>query len=239
MQTFKPTANNLALALTIIALQPAFAAEPAIEAAKSGAVQAELHSAERKAALDAINAQIEQIDRAVEHAPDQVSKDAAKLRLKTLKDRRAELRKVYVSAKAAELASDTRVEYEKVVAWTKSTARDVKQAVAGPEVGPGDTARAAVNPEANVALAQIALYRLNPSPDNKAEVKAALAALDEEIERLEAHAKALPKGDPRRALEKRIKALEKRENALKRDFTKARWDAVVADLKTEWSQLTD
>lgn len=239
MKTFKPTATNIALALTLIALQPAFAADPAVGAAQSEAAKAEINSAERKAALEAIDAQIKDIDRAVDNAPDKASKEAAKLRLKALKERRAELRKDYASAKAGELAADTKVEYEKVAAWTKNTARGVKEKVVGPEVGPADTARAAVNPEANIALTQIALYRLSPSPDNKAEVKAALKALDEEIDRLEDHAKTLPKGDERRALEKRIKALEKREKALKRDFTKARWDAVVADLKSEWNQLVN
>lgn len=239
MKTFKPTATNIALALTLIALQPAFAADPAVGAARSEAAQAEATSAERKAALEAIDAQIKQIDRAVDNAPDDASKEAAKLRLKALKERRSDLRKDYAAAKAGELKADAKLEYEKVAAWTKDTARDVKEKVAGPEVGPADTARAAVNPEANAALAQIAVYRLNPSPDNKTEVKAALEALDDEIDRLEDYADELPKGAERRSLEKRVKALEKRESALKRDFTKARWDALVADLKTEWNQITD
>lgn len=239
MKTFKPAATNIALALTLIALQPAFAADPAVGAAQSEAAKAEATSAERKAALDALDTQIKQIELSIKNAPDTASKEAAELRLKALKDRRSDLRKDYASAKAAELKADAKLEYEKVAAWTKTTARDVKEKVAGPEVGPADTARAAVNPEANIALAQIALYRLDPSPDNKADVKAALEALDDEIDRLEDHAKTLPKGDERRALEKRIKALEKREKALKRDFTKARWDALVGDLKTEWNQLTN
>jgi hypothetical protein len=103
----------------------------------------------------------------------------------------------------------------------------------------GSARSAAAGPEADSAFAPFPVYRLNPSPANKAEVKAALEALDDEIDRLEDYAEDLPKGTERSALEKRIKALDKRESALKRDFTKARWDSLVADLKTEWNQLAD
>jgi hypothetical protein len=112
----------------------------------------------------------------------------------------------------------------------------VKDKVAGPEVDASAAAQAAASPEANAASAQVGLYRMDPSPENKAEVKAALEALEAEIDRLEHYAGTLPQGENRRALEKRIKALEKRENALQRDFTKARWDALVGDVKTEWDQ---
>lgn len=221
MKTFKPTAANIALALTLIALQPAFAADATVGAAQSEAAKAEATSAERKAALEVIDTQIKHIERAVDNAPDEASKEAAKLRLKALKERRSDLRKNYAAAKADELKADTKLEYEKVAAWTRKTARD------------------AVNPRPNAALAQIAVYRLDPSPENKTEVKAALEALDDEIDRLEDYAETLTKGPERRALEKRVKALEKREDALKRDFTKARWDSLVSDLRAEWNQIAD
>lgn len=227
---------NVALALALIVLQPAFAAAPAVNDARSEVISAETGSTERKAALSAIDDQIERIERAVDNAPEEVSQQEAEFRLDVLKSRRSELRKDYAAAMARELKADALLEYEKVAAWTKETARDMKQQITGPEVGPADTADAAVNPETNAALVGIALYRLKPSPENKGEVKAALEALDDEIDRLDDYAADLPKGETRAALEKRIKALEKREKALKRDFTSARWDALVADVKREWHQ---
>lgn len=239
MKTFTPNAANIALALTLIALQPAIAADSAVGTAQSEAAAAEVIAAERKASLERIDAQIKQIEQAVENAPDQATKDEAKTRLATLKERRSDLQRDYASSKAREILADAKVEYAKVADWTKRTARDVKERVAGPDVGPADTARAAINPEANAALAQIALYRLSPSPENKADVKAALDALEDEIDRLKDHAKSLPRGEERRDLQRRVKALEKREKALKRDFTSARWDAIVGDLKSEWNRITD
>lgn len=54
---------------------------------------------------------------------------------------------------------------------------------------PADDA-ATVNPEAGAATTHRARYRLNPSPESKTEVEAALEALDDEIDRLEDHADA-------------------------------------------------
>lgn len=239
MKALKPNATHLALALVLIGLRPAIAADAAVGAAQSEAAAAEAHSAEHKAALAAIDARIEGIEAALDRAPDAAEQTAAKQRLEILKQRRSELRKDYAKAKLDELQADTKVEYEKVAAWTKKTARDVKEKIAGPEVDAPARAQAAANPEANAALAEVELYRMNPSPENKQEVKAALAALDAEIDRLEARSDALPKGDERARMEKRVKALEKRENALRRDFTKARWDALVSDVKQERSSMSD
>ena len=238
MKTLKPNATHLALALILIGLRPAFAAGPATGAARAEAVAAETASAERKAALASVDAQIDRIEAALDHAPDAAEQNAARARLAALKERRSELRKHYARARVEELQTDARIEYEKVAAWTRKTTRDLKEKIADADapVDASSAAQAAANPEASAASAQLGLYRMDPSPENKAEVQAALAALDAEIDRLEEHAGALPPGENRRALEKRIKALEKRENALQRDFTKARWDALVRDVKTEWDQ---
>lgn len=234
------TASNVALALTLLALRPALsAAEPAVDAARDKASSAAAHADERKAALAEIDARIAIIEKSVEHAPDDAARSALRERLESLKKRRAELRKDYVAAKAAELRADTHVEYQKVLAWTKGAVADAKDAVVGPEPGATDTATAAINPKAVNATAHLALYRMNPSPENKEEVKAALAALDAEIDRLQARAKAMPKGPERDALRKRAKALDDRRDELAGDFTKARWDAVVSDVKAEWDRITD
>lgn len=138
---------NVALALALIVLQPAFAAAPAVNDARSEVISAETGSTERKAALSAIDDQIERIERAVDNAPEEVSQQEAEFRLDVLKSRRSELRKDYAAAMARELKADALLEYEKVAAWTKETARDMKQQITGPEVGPADTARAALDDE--------------------------------------------------------------------------------------------
>lgn len=138
---------NVALALALIVLQPAFAAAPAVNDARSEVISAETGSTERKAALSAIDDQIERIERAVDNAPEEVSQQEAEFRLDVLKSRRSELRKDYAAAMARELKADALLEYEKVAAWTKETARDMKQQITGPEVGPAHTARAALDDE--------------------------------------------------------------------------------------------
>ncbi|MBC8009108.1 MAG: hypothetical protein H7067_03315, partial [Burkholderiales bacterium] len=198
---------------------------------------AEAGSAESKAALAALDAQIVAIETALDHAPDAAEQTAAKQRLAALKERRSALRKDYAQEKFDELQADTKVEYEKATAWIKSTAGAVKETVVGPEVDAASSVQAAVNPQADVVTFQVNIYKLKPSPENKGEVKTALDALDAEIERLKDHAKSPPKGENRSALETRIKALEKREGSLQGEFTRAGWDSLVGDLKSEWDQV--
>ncbi len=76
---------------------------------------------------------------------------------------------------------------------------------------------------------KLEVSKLNPSPANPAEVKAALAALDAAIVREEARAKALPTihEDP---LAKIARAKQGRAE-LAQQFTKEKWVAVTKDLE--------
>lgn len=233
------TASNVALALALIALKPVLNADPVVESARDQAAASEVHASERKLALAEIDAQIAAIEHSLHQAPDAATKDAARARLDELKKRRADLRKNYVSAKAAELRADANLEYRKAVAWTKGTIADVKETVSGTKPAASGHVTATTSPEAAGATARIALYKLNPSPDNKAEVKAALEALDDEVDRLEDHADDMPKSAERDALRKRVEALEARKDALESDFNRARWDALVSDLKSEWDRVAN
>ncbi|MFH1496362.1 MAG: hypothetical protein ABII82_00925 [Verrucomicrobiota bacterium] len=237
------TKSQIALALTLIALRPAFAADPAVGSAETKATKAEAVADDYKASLDQINASIDAIEQRVENAPDGAERSSAEARLDALKERRSELRKNYVKAKADELAADLKVEYAKVAAWTKDTYRDVKAKVTGDaqddQPGAMPKTQAALDAEANKAMARIAVYKMNPSPENKADVKRALDALDDEIERLDDHCDAMPDSPRRAALEKRVDALEDRHDDLANDFTKARWDALVADLRGSWESLVN
>lgn len=236
------TTSRLALIATLMALRPAFGEDvPAATTAEVRAETAEAKADAHRASLDQINASIDAIEARIANAPDDTEKAAAETRLKALKERRAELRKNFIKAKADELVADLKVEYDKVAAWTKRTYKNVKDKVTGDDDQPGlvPTTRAAVDPDANTARAEIEFYRMNPSPENKADVKRALKALDQEIDRLDDYADTLPKGEKRDAVKQRVKALEAREKELKRDFTKARWDSLVNDLRESWNSLVD
>lgn len=74
------------------------------------------------------------------------------------------------------------------------------------------------------------LARLNPRPNDKAEVKAALEAVDAEIRRLERHVPDLGLAE-RPAEQARIKRFKDRRDQLGKEFSKAGWDGLVGELK--------
>jgi hypothetical protein len=75
---------------------------------------------------------------------------------------------------------------------------------------------------------------VHPNPASPADVKAALDILDREIKRME-RAAAMKQGSVIPDLEEeRIQRIKQRREQLARQFTKARWDELVADLKTEY-----
>jgi hypothetical protein len=86
-------------------------------------------------------------------------------------------------------------------------------------------------PPRNHGKPEFTVAKLKPSPSNPAEVKAALAALDHEIKRLEDRAGEFVAGSPARESEAaRLKRIKERRAALEKNFTKAAWDAMVGDL---------
>lgn len=87
-------------------------------------------------------------------------------------------------------------------------------------------------PGAGSANPGLAVAKLNPSAGNAAEVKAALEALDREIKRLDDRLAGMATGAVGRDAEAaRVKRIKDRRAALAREFTKAGWDTLVADLK--------
>jgi len=78
----------------------------------------------------------------------------------------------------------------------------------------------------------LALSRLNPSPDNPAEVRAALEVVDREINRMEQRLGALTIDSKARDAESSlVQRVKDRRKALGQEFTKAGWDALLGDLK--------
>ena len=73
---------------------------------------------------------------------------------------------------------------------------------------------------------------------NKAEVaKASLDHLDADIDLLEAKIDAVQDPVRKDELKMRFKALKERRSELGHEFRKARYDALVADVKDEWNKL--
>lgn len=88
------------------------------------------------------------------------------------------------------------------------------------------------------ASLDIAAYKLRPTDTNKEEATIALKALAAEITGLKARAAALPSGERRAAAEARIARLEERKSTLDREFNKARFDALIDEVKAEWATPT-
>jgi uncharacterized protein YpuA (DUF1002 family) len=49
----------------------------------------------------------------------------------------------------------------------------------------------------------------------------------------------MPKGDNRDAAKRRLKALEERKDQLEHDFNKARFNALIDDVKNEWHDFVN
>ena len=197
-----------------------------------------------KAALKELDAEIDHVDALIDNAPTAQDKAAAKARMAVLKERRSELRKTYVSARYDELKADVRAEGNRISSWSKRTftkdpaekaADDAKDAVRDAKSAARDAGDSAYARASTVgATVDIAAYKMRPTDTNKDEAKAALKALNQNIEQLEDRTDKMPKGPERDIVKGRIKALEDRKDELKHQFNKARFNALVDDVQGEW-----
>lgn len=130
--------------------------------------------------------------------------------LQTLKDRVEALRGAFDRSKFDELRSDINLQAQRLAL-----------AMAPLRTPP----RPKTDPSRTVLLA-----RLKPRADDKAEVKAALDAVDVEIRRLESHVPDLSLAD-RQVEQARLKRLKERRDQLGKEFTTARWDGLINELR--------
>lgn len=208
---------------------------------------AEVRGEAAKAALAELDAEIDRVDELIDQAPSPAERAAGKARLAVLKERRSALRKTYVKALYDDLRSDLRAEAERMSAWAKRTfASDpAKQTEAEMQTAVSEAKTAARAAEhkayAEIATADaatdIAVYKLRPTDTNKAEAEAGLAALERTIDELAARVAQMPVNAERTAAKQRLLALEARRDELRRDFNKARFDALIDDVKRAWSDL--
>lgn len=87
------------------------------------------------------------------------------------------------------------------------------------------------------ASSKIDDYRADATELNKAEVKAALERLDTDIDLLAARIDSINEPARKQELTQRLKVLKERRKELNSEFRKARYDALSADVKSEWNQL--
>jgi|GEM_PF-1848239 len=203
--------------------------------------------------LNELDRQIDQLDALEGNAPTQAEKETADARIKILKERRRELRKNYAQARYDELKADVKNEYNRLLSWTKTAFAPNAQGQVGRKLDNLDAkakndshhvseetaeAQAAANPATVVATADRATYKAKPSEETKAEVRASLAVLDVEIGELETRIESMPASGERVSMDLRLKALKERRSELGSDFRRARYDALKADVKSEWTRLT-
>ena len=188
----------------------------------------ETNQAETKAALAQIDADLDRLDRLADTAAAPAQKAEAKARYAALNDRRNELKKQFTRARFETLKADLRAEMDGIATTAKET-------VTPPAPGPG--APNITSATAESASEKIAIYRVDASTANKADVKAALARLDADIEMLDATIDSIADPASKSTLRVRFKALKERRSELNSEFRKARYDALVADVKDEWNKL--
>jgi len=198
--------SSLTLLCLLPALILAFAAPLATAQQPAAAEAAPQYTDEEKHALRALDAELERFDAMLEKDDDLQHKATVKAFIDAFKDRRDAMNKApFDQGKYDEIRFDINVEYQRLALWL------------APPITPPPAVKAA-------GVSEIAVYRLNPSPANRADVRAALAAVDAEISRLESHASAP-------ADRTRIQAIKAKRATLNREFTKAGWDGLLNDMK--------
>jgi hypothetical protein len=238
--SFRRASLLLALPASVV-----LAEEPANAAAKAGNKAAdqtaskiedyrtdhtELSKAEVKAALAQIDAELNHLDKLADAAPTPEQKADAQTRYAALKERRNELKKEFNRARYEEFKSDLQAELDRVSAWARETFQTKPAAT---------SAASATSATADAASEKIASYRHDSSDINKAEVHASLARLDADIDVLAAKIDALADPTHKAELQQRLAAIKDRRSELNSQFRKARYEALVADVKAEWNKLTN
>lgn len=163
-------------------------------------------------------AALEAVDRALTRFEAMLARDdhaahraATQAVCEDLKKRRDALRAAFDAGKCEELRVDLNLEYQRLAAW-----------MAPPRLPAG--AKEAPRPE-------VGYYELDPTPTDAAEVKAALDALDREIQRRDLRAQEMPEGAARTAARARLDALRRARGELGGEFTRERWRAVVREFR--------
>jgi hypothetical protein len=208
-------AGKVLRAVLLLGVTPAICSAQEPADAAPNAIQ---YTEEQKFALKALDAELARFDATLAKVSDQQYRNQSKVYLDILKLRAMGIRKEFDQTRYDELRFDLNAEYQRVALWLANPVHTVPIAKDG-------------TPPA------LALYRLKPAPGNQAEIKAALVALDNQLKRLETRASLAPAGPPGEPERMRLKAIKDRRNALEKEFTTARWDEVVREVKGELDKI--
>jgi hypothetical protein len=224
---------------------PLSAQDPATGAAKAGDKAAnkatdkvsdyrtnpsELNKAEVKAALQQIDAELEHLDRLADNAPTETEKVAAKARYAALKERRDQLQKNFNQARYDAFKADVKSEWDKASKWTKDTFSTRPSA---------SSAARDVADKADESAEKISDFRSESTEMNKAEVKAALARLDVDIQLLESRVEAVSDPVRKAELTERVRGYKAQRDELNKEFRSARFQALIDEVKADWDKLTN
>lgn len=201
MKPIHKFSSFIVCAAAMVLATPIFAAEkPAAEKAAAAAPE---YTDEQKAALKALDNELVRFDKLLEKDDDLQHKATVKAFLDAFKDRRDAMNKVpFDQGKYDEIRFDINVEYQRLAMW-----------LADPITPP--------IPPKGTGINEIPVYGLHPSPSNKADITASLAAADHEIARLEKSGSAAA----------RMQSIKNLRADLNKEFTKARWDALIAEMR--------
>jgi hypothetical protein len=201
----KPDKSLISLLGLIPAAVLAFAMPTigAQQAAPAAVAAVPAYTDEQKTALKALDAELVRFDAMLEKDDDVQHKATVKAFIDAFKDRRDAMNKAaFDQGKYDEIRFDINVEYQRLAMW-----------LAAPITPPVAVKAAGVS--------EVAVYKLSPSPANKSDVQAALAAVDREIARLESST----------ADKTRIQGFKARRAELNKSFTKAGWDGLLAEMQ--------
>jgi len=182
---------------------------PALSGSAAEPVPADDHAAEYKT----LTVDFVRLDGLFEQYTDPVQKLTILGYINLMKGRAEALKENWDQVKYEELRYDINLQCQRIANWLAP----LRTPPPAPRTGAAST---------------VAVAKLNPSVTSAAEVKAALDALDREIKRLDERLAATPAGTAGRDAEAaRVKRIKERRTALGKEFTKAGWDTLVADLK--------
>jgi hypothetical protein len=198
---------SLTPCLAAFAQEPADAPAPAIE-----------YTEEQKFALKALDAEFARFDATLLKINDQQYRNQSKVYLDILKLRAMGIRRNYDQTKYDELRFDLNSEYQRVSLWLAN---------------PVWTVPITKDP----SLTDPAIARLKPTAGNRAEVKAAFEAADQDIKRIAARADLAPAGPIGEPERQRVQALKVRRTELEKNFTTAGWEALVKEIRKELEKI--
>lgn len=135
--------------------------------------------------------------------------------------------------KAADNARDARRDMERSARRASDNLADASRDAERDARRATDNTYAAVSSAG--ATMDLAAYKARPTDTNKEEMKAAISALEKKIDELDDRADKMPRGADRDAAKRRVKALEDRKDEIEKDFTKARFNALIDDVQSEWN----